>query len=401
MFVDAQTGMATNDGSLLLNGRGFGSVGQQLSEVRFDPNFRRPFIDSRGVQCIALNTGKKKYDERLKMDIPILQKVPVQLLQQRGVNNPTFNAMSLTKEAWVELDRAVVRATRQRLRAWTDLAAASSRGGFNGMSKMTLEYQAMTDPGEAVVDMDGITDGRSDRPLFNLKSVPLPITHSDFWFSEREIAVSRNTGTPLDTTMVEAAARRVAEMIEKTLIGVETGVTYGTRSGDPATAHTGTSTVYGYTNFPYRVTKIDLNTPTGANPDAVMTDVLEMVETMQSNGFFGPYMLYHSTGYSRYLNDDYFRSGSTSAVRSLRQRVMEIEGIQDIRRLDYLTSGYQLILVQMTSEVAQAINGMDITTVQWESQGGMRQNFKVMAIQVPLLKSPYNGVAGIVHGTTS
>jgi hypothetical protein len=213
----------------------------------------------------------------------------------------------------------------------------------------------------------------------------------------REIAVSRRSGAPLDTTMAEAAGRRVAEMIERTLIGTETGVSFGTNTN----IHTGSSKVYGYTNFPYRIQKTDLTSPTGINPEAVMTDILEMVETMQSNGYFGPYMLYHSTGYSRYLNDDYFRSGSTSAVRTLRERVMEIEGITDIRRLDFLTSGYQLILVQMTPEVAQAINGMEITTVQWESQGGLRQNFKVMCIQVPLLKAPYNNVAGILHGTTS
>jgi hypothetical protein len=245
--------------------------------------------------------------------------------------------------------------------------------------------------------MDAISDARRDRPLIDLKSIPLPITHSDFWFSDREIAVSRNTGTPLDTTMAEMAGRRVAEMVEKTVIGVETGLTFGTDTN----RHTGTSTIYGYTNFPYRVTKTDLTTPTGSNPEAVMTDILEMVETMQTNGFYGPYMLYHSTGYSRFLSDDYFRSGSTSAVRSLRERVMQIEGIADIRRLDYLTSGYQLILVNMDPQVAQAINGMDITTLQWDTVGGLRKNFKVMAIQLPLLRTPYNGVAGIIHGTTS
>jgi hypothetical protein len=121
---------------------------------------------------------------------------------------------------------------------------------------------------------------------------------------------------------------------------------------------------------------------------------------MQTNGFYGPYILYQSTGYTRYLSDDYFRAGSTSAVRSLRERLMQIEGIADIRRLDYLTSGYQMILVQMDPEVAQAIDGMGITTVQWDSQGGLRHNFKVMCIQVPLLRAPNNGVAGIIHATT-
>jgi hypothetical protein len=388
MFVD-----------FVLNGQGHGQVGQQLAGVRFEPGLLRPFIDSKGRHCVLISNGRYKEGPGGVM-VPETKKYLVSDLQARGIHSPVFNAMSLTKEAWQELDRAVVRATRQRLRAWTDLAASSTRGGFNAMSKMTLEYQSMTDPGEAVVDMDGITDARMDRPLFNLRSIPLPITHSDFWFSEREIAVSRNSGVPLDSTMAEAAGRRVAEMIEKTVIGVETGVTYGTVTSGPGT-HTGTSTVYGYTNFPYRVTKTDVTTPTGTNPDAIMTDVLEMVETMQTNGFFGPYILYTSTGYSRYLSDDYFRTGSTSAVRSVRQRLLEIEGIQDIRRLDYLTTGFRLILVQMDPEVAQAIDGMGLQTVMWQTVGGLRTNFKVMAIQLPLLKTPYNGVAGIIDGTTS
>lgn len=397
MFIDS-TGLAINDGATVLNGQGLGGVGRTLETVRFDPGLMRPFIDRSGVRCVMLQNGYK-YDPKTGLDVPQYKKYAVRDLESRDIRSPVFNAMTLPKEAWIELDRTVVKATRQRLRAWSDLAAANPRS-VNGMSRMTLEYQAMTDPGEAVVDMDSLSAGRQDRPLFNLKSVPLPITHSDFSFSEREIAVSRNSGTPLDTTMAEAAGRRVAEMIEKTLIGTETGVVYGTQSSG-AGAHTGSSGVYGYTNFPYRVTKTDLTTPTGSNPEAVMTDVLEMIETMQGNGFFGPYMFYHSTGYSRYLNDDYFRTGSTSAVRLLRERILAIEGIADVRRLDYLTSGYQLVLVQMTPDVAQAINGMDITAVQWESQGGAKQNFKVMAIQVPLLKSPYNGTSGILHGTTA
>jgi hypothetical protein len=44
---------------------------------------------------------------------------------------------------------------------------------------------------------------------------------------------------------------------------------------------------------------------------------------------------------------------------------------------------------------------MDTTTVQWPSQGGMRQNFKVMCIKVPQIRSNYASQTGIVHGTTS
>lgn len=392
MFVDLVVNTANG-----LQGQGAGAV---LQGCRWEPGLLRPFYDNAGRRRCTVNTGRTQYDTKLGKEVPVFKSVLVEDLQRRGINSPVFNAATLTKQAWQFLDDRIVKATRQRLRAFTDLASANSRSGFDAMSKMTFEYQSQNDPGEAVEDMDALTDGRADRPLVVLSSLPLPITHSDFYFSEREIAVSKGSGMQLDSTMAEASGRRVSERVEKVTIGTETGATYGTVSAGPGT-HRSASTVQGYTNFTYRVTKTDLTTPTGSNPEAVLADVLEMIETMQGNGFFGPYILYHSTGYSRFLSDDYFRTGSTSAVRSLRQRLMEVEGLTDIRRLDYLTSGYQLILIQMTSDVAEAINGMGITTLQWPSQGGLRQNFKVMCIQVPLLKAPYNGISGILHGTTS
>ncbi len=44
---------------------------------------------------------------------------------------------------------------------------------------------------------------------------------------------------------------------------------------------------------------------------------------------------------------------------------------------------------------------MDITTVQWESVGGMRLNFKVMAIQVPQLRADHYGNCGILHAVST
>lgn len=382
------------------NGQGHGEVGSGLQDVRYDPGMLRPYLNDRGVPCVTINTHRKVKDNKTGEYVDVYKSVPQAELMRRGISSPVWNATSLRKDEWIKMDQAVQMAARQRLRAWADLAGSSSLSGFDGMSKVTLEYESMSDPGEAVQDMDGLAEGRTDSPLFNIRSIPLPITHSDFYFSERRLAVSRNSGTPLDTTMAEATSRRVAEMIEKQTIGVEAGIAYGTRSTGPV-PHTGTSKVYGYTNYPDRVLKTDLTTPTGSNPEAVVQDVMEMVESLVALGFYGPYMLYTSTAYSIWLNSDYFRSGSTSAVRTVRERIMEVEGIMDIRRLDYLTSGYQMILVQMTPNVARAIIGLDTTTVQWPSQGGMRQNFKVMCIKVPQIRSNYASQTGIVHGTTS
>ncbi len=399
-------GLIVNDGEMAtLNGVGYGEVGGPMGQIRFEPGFKRPMLlrrNGRYVPHVIVPSGESVWNAKTNSYDRKLQAIPVQALHNSGLMNASLvdNATTLTKEAWIQIDQAVLKQPRLRLRFWADLVARSSVGGFNAMGKMTYEYQNMSDPGEAVVDMDGITPGRADRPLHQLLSVPLPITHSDFWFSERDIAVSRNSGAPLDMTMAEAAGRRVAETIEQTAIGTVTGLTFGTTSSGP-TAHTGTSRVYGATNFPYRITKTDLHTPTSANPENVVEDVLEARESLRAAGFFGPYVVYHSTGYDRFLDDDYFRTGGTAVSRTLRERVLGIEGVSDFKRLDYLTSGYQLLVIQMTPEVVQAINGMAITTVQWDMKGGLEKHFKVMAIGVPLWRTPYTGVAGYVHGTTS
>lgn len=366
----------------------------------FNPLLYRPYLDERGRRCCAIKTGRKILVNSTGDYVDEVKAYTIKALEERNIYSPVWNAQLLPLRAWIAMDEAIVRQRRLRLRAYEDLAARSRRTGFNAYAKATIEYQAMTDPGEAVKDMDGTSPGRTDRPLFKTLSAPLPITHSDFFFTDRELEIARYGRMPLDGTMFEAAARRIWEAAEQGLIGTATGVTYGTRSTGPD-AHTGTSTEYGYTTFPYRITKTDLTTPTGSNPEAIVMDILEMRETLRSYGFFGPYMVYHSTGYDLYLDNDYFRSGGTSVTRTLRERVESIEGIQGLRRLDYLTSGYQLIMLQIDSEVAEAIIGMEPTTMQWTGRGGAIHYYMIMAILTQILKAPYAGIAGIVHGTTS
>ncbi len=96
--------------------------------------------------------------------------------------------------------------------------------------------------------------------------------------------------------------------------------------------------------------------------------------------------------------------------------MLGIEGIEDVRRLDFLrptataagdpaavaaSHAFTMILVQMTSEVCRAVNGLDITTIQYETVGGMKLNFKTMAIAVPQLFADFLGNCGILHARTA
>lgn len=414
----------------------------EVGQIGWDPGFRRPYIAGDGKKYVTVNTHRfdpSRFTVEKGVRRPLREAVLInKVVNDWGVFSPVFNATALRKEEWLELDRQVLRATRYRLRAWADLSAANSFGGFNGMSKMVLEHETMSDPGEAIVDMDSLTEGRNDAPKFQLEGLPLPITHSDFWMSSRKLAISRNTGTPLDSTMSEAAGRRVAETIEKTTIGNQTGVTYGGNSTQVG-GYGRTSQVYGYTNFPTRIVKTNMTTPTGSNPEATVADVLDILNLLRRKKFYGPFMVYHSTDWDQYLDNDYARLGGDNASMTLRDRIRKIEGIQDVRRLDMLfatadlpqtnpywtsstvgttgktvytgpggenlntTTGnpFTFIVVNMQPETARAVNGMDITTVQWEQKGGMQLNFKVMAIQVPQLRADFYGNCGIVQASTS
>lgn len=386
----------------IMNGEGRGEFGAALAEVRFDPGLLRPYYDSRGRKVCTVKTGRMVMARNRAGDIvrntdgttlmvEEKQVVPIKDLIANDIYSPVFNATTLSKDQWVRLDNRVIQVARKRLRAWSDLRAANTVGGFDGMTASVYEHETVTDDGEAIVDMEGINEGRNDESHYQLEGVPLPITHSSFWYSKRKLMTSRASGVPISFLRAEQAARRVAETIEQTLIGTVAGLTYGNTS-----EYGRAPTVYGYTNFPARITKTDLTAAALMDGETFVDEVLEMRELAYNQNFYGPFILYVSTGYDAILDNDH----KANSDKTIRTRVKEIDGIKDVKRLDYLT-GDVMILVQMTSEVAEAINGMEITTVQWESMGGMKLNFKVMAIQVPSLRANSNSVTGIVHGTTS
>ena len=399
----------------------------------FDPGMRRPYVPDSGryanVPCVTVNTGRTELVKGQR--VQVRQQTPLRDLILNGVIPPVFNATALRKEEWIELDKVVLKAARYPLKFWGDLMAAVPYGGFNGMNKMMLEHETMSDPGVALQDMDGLSEGQGDAPLFQLEGVPLVITHSDFNAAARKLAISRNTGTPLDTTMGEAAGRRIGEMVEKVSIGIKTGITYGgtfTQYG----GYSRNSTVYGMTNFTPRLTKINITAPTSGSwvPTTLLNEVLAAIRQVKANKFFGPYRMYTTPDWDPYLDADYFyalTSGAVAPTKTLRTRLKEIVDISDVLPLQMwfpnttdanshnITTGtygpggdvdatlktFSFALLQLTPDVVQAVNGMDITTVQWETVGGMRVNFKVMCIQVTRFRADYYGNVGYIHCTTS
>lgn len=353
----------------ILNGQAHGSVAAQLMASNMDPRILRPWL------------GR---DGRTYIDGPLTVNEKGELKSKPIVANTASAVMR--KDDWVYMDAAIMKAAKPRLRFVADLRSNPSTQFTipNGMSKTSLEHEAQSDISEATISMDGLRKSQSDRPVFDLRNLPLPIIHKDFEFPIRQLMASRNGGSPLDTTTGELAGRRVAELVEQLALGIASSYAYGG------------GTIYGVTNYPSRMTKsMTLPTAGGWTPKTTLTEVLQMKAQSQAQYHYGPWMVYTSPNWDTYLDGDY---SEAKGDNTLRKRIKDIDGIQDVRTLDYLT-GYTLILVQMTSDVIREVVGMDFTTVQWESQGGMQVNFKVMCIMVPQLRADYNGNTGVVHGT--
>ena len=345
---------------LIFNGQGVGTIASRLLAADMDPNVLRPYVGRDGRAYMTLTQNGKA------------AAVPVQ----------NSNA-TLRKDEWIQLDEAVIKVARQRLKAVADIRAAGLTYNIgNGMGKTVLQYQKQSDISPAAISMDGLRKTQNDRPEYDLNNLPLPIIHKDFQLTARQLAASRNGNTPLDTSMAEMAGRMVAEQAEKLLLGVADSYSYGG------------GTVYGYRNFPDRITgTVTAPTAGGWTPATAVAEVLAMRQDSMDALHYGPWRLYNSPAWDQYLDEDY---SAAKGDNTLRERLRKIANIGDISTLDYLPA-WDLILVQQTSDVVRLVVGMDFTTVQWEEQGGMQLNYKVMGILVPQLRSDMNNNTGIVH----
>jgi hypothetical protein len=232
--------------------------------------------------------------------------------------------------------------------------------------------------------MSGIQRSQDDRVEYALTGIPVPIIHKDWTLNIRHLEASRKTGQALDVTMAEKAGRSVAEKIEDLL-------------WNGSTALGSNNTIFGYTNAANRNTGSGtasawIATVNGGN---IITDVLAMMQKAYDDHFYGPFMLYVPINVGTNLGNDF----KTNSDRTIMERLLAIEGISGIKSTANLTGA--VLLVQMTSDVIQMIDGIQPTTVQWETHGGFVMHFKVISIMLPRIRNDSEGQSGIVHYTVT
>jgi len=354
--------MEAKTDSYILNGNPNGNVAEKLLSVNWDVGALRPWRDQHNRTFITVVKNGKSVN-----------------VQIQNANT------TLRQYDWKQIDKAVIGASKPRLKAVADLRSRGLTYTIpNGMAKTVLQTETMTDINDAEISMDALHKGPTDRPEFEITNLPLPIIHYDFHYSLREVMASRQGGTPLDTTTAELAGRKVAEAAEKLLLG----------KWSPATYTYGGGTITGYTNFGDVLTQTITSPATsGWVGSTLLNELLTARQSSMDAYHYGPWVLYTAPAWDKYLDRDW---SSAKGDNTIRERVAKLNGIESIQTLDYLT-GYEMLLVQMTSNVVRLVEGMDITTVQWESNGGFLLNYKVMAIIVPQLRADINSRTGVVY----
>ena len=338
-------------------------AGRIQSNGVLDPNNMRPWVGKDGQTYVTIfKGGDAKKIENYQ-------------------NIPTTNG-TLRRDEWKKLDEAVLGIAETRLNGVADLEANGLVYNLgNGMGTTVLEYHDISDALEADLTMDGISRGKNDRPNYGTNYLPIPIIHADYEINARALAASRNMGNPLDVTMAERAARKVALKLEQMLF---TNTTYAFGGG----------TIYSYINYTDRnQVTLDANWDASSKTAAaIVADVMEMKQASITAKHYGPWMLYIPTAYETQLDEDY----DTTRGNTIRERILKIAGIKGIKVVDTLTAN-NVLLVQMTSDVVRLVKGMGIQNVQWDVEGKFIHKHKVITIQVPQIRSDQDGNCGITH----
>jgi hypothetical protein len=329
-----------------------------ILEHGFQPGVMRPFIDPATKESlITVNEGG----------------------EQRTVLANA--AATLRYDEWRHMDQVVMEIAKPRLKLINWLRGKNLVYNLpNAMGHPVLSTETISDMSEATISMDALASGENDRPIFDMDNTPIPIVSKQLQINARELAASRNKGTPLDTTKLSRATRRVVEATERLAVGSAGSYSYGG------------GTVYGLTNSPKRLTSTFTAPATGGwTPTTLYNQVLGWLETLVVNNHEGPFKVWYGTG----LIGTMMQLFNQYDAVPLASKIAQIPNISGVEYLPYLT-GSRIIVAEENVDVVRLIFGMDVTTMQWETNGGLTLNMMVMAIMVPQVRADQDNQTGIL-----
>lgn len=286
-----------------------------------------------------------------------------------------------------EIDEALIRVADRDRVGVEDLRARGLIKNLRNIGVTTYQWERMSAVEDAIQHMSIRALGDRDRVAYTLSQVPVPVTSSQFELDRRNVEAGRTRGQGVDVTNVEEHTRAAIRRLESTLTNGNSAIVLGGNA------------LQGYTNFtPRQKVTLSDNWDTVADRKEISADVLEMRRVLRADGFDGPYILYIPPNYDGVIDDDY-QPGSGSS-RTVRERLLAIDGVDDIKVLPSLADD-NVLLVQMTRSVVEYAVGQELTTVTWDLMGGLATRWAILEVSSFALKTAEDEdgstTSGIAH----
>lgn len=360
----------------VLNGVAHGDTSARLLACNGDVGALRPFIGDDGRSYFNRTVNGKTEA------VPMTQNVMV----GNTPANVSFSGATLRKDEWEYLDKGVDNPDRKLITAWNDLETSGLITDLpNGLGTTVFQYQTRTAGTPAVLSMGLGRRSERDRTTFDLRNTPIHVIRKDCSYDYRELLASRNGGPPLDIMGIQDARDEVYAMAEQLLLGTLTGITFFGGTG------------YGYTSFPDRNTySVTAPTTAGWTPAQTVTDVLGMRKASKDVYYRGPFRMYNSTAWEPYLDADF---SAAKGDNTLRKRILAIPDIQSIETVEWLGTGFTLLMVQMSRKTVMGARALPLTPIQWQEPGMGEVCISVLMAVVPIMRSNADAHCGIVHGS--
>lgn len=308
-------------------------------------------------------------------------------------------AAPLPDRAQVQLDTAVVEVGMERLTFVADLLAAGLTYNLTDPLSVTqLEWNAINKVANAVRTMTPEHRVENFMPAMLASRLPIYLTLAGFELDIRTLRMSQRLGMPLDTAGIKSATRAVNEALEDAAIN-------GATTLDGQDLKVAGYSAPGILNAPNAETQTLTASAWDTTPVAatILSEVQLMLAKLRANKKYGPYRMYVNTEIGAVLDNDYV---TASPQNTIRERLLKLEGLQAIRTANMIPGGAagtyigaKVVIVQMTSDVVDIVTGQQPTVIPWTSLSGFTFHNLVMAIQIPRVRSDYNGDSGVVIGT--
>lgn len=311
-----------------------------------------------------------------------------------SANGPRANDQTLDFDEWEQKDDDTIEEIRTNLTLVDDVINAGYTIGSSLARTVYTRQRESAWQTDGERSMDGRARADNDEAALEIFGTPLPIAHVDYEISARKQQQSQNFGEDVETRKARQAGRILRETEELQMLDG-----WGRTVEDP---RGNTLSMYGYRDSSVTLSgSVSGDWGTATNILDTIDAFLNTAESQTDGNNRGPdpeaqgaWFYYHPNQRSDMRAADPRGDGNMS----VRQRIQQDYPFLDLRAAGELEDGEVLMVVQDPQWI-EVINAQSPTNLSEEVDFGLATQYKALSCRVPLIKSTYDGVKGVVRGT--